>query len=428
MSNLPFQVQLSADQTAASIIGFSWGALAALASDNVQPLAQAACLTLGASLAIHSNTIKRIQDTVVPATTPVWVDFVKTYVGFNTKDTTVVLGSRQEGLSFLALAAALTSALPLFDAARAIEIMLPSVISAPDLVPSTGLIKALLASLEPRCHRAGFAAEMASWELHLRQVAVPLILTQHDDDHYYADLLLDSHPTPQMIDRLVDAFRQVGRIGASSVTGVTIRASNAVPWIIVFTSWSLGAPPHICFDGPSGGDILPSTNSLVKLFIPRHARHIDGSGEMSVTIHHSHSIGDPHELIAPSIATPWTGMVSVKIYGQLLIQRLGFETDKKKRMVCQALDFAISQCLELLNISTLVPDTLYREFRDREADNLKEIDESSARWRFNPSQAVRGSPQRSRYCFLRNIGHSSKDLPWEIGSATVTRLGIILKF
>lgn len=383
MSDIPFQTQLSVNQTASSVVSFTMGALGSLADDNVQPVVYVVCDKLGATLTISDNTLRKIEAVVVPPTTPAPVAFLKASIGFFSQDTATLLGQHHSGRCFLALAAALTSALPLFDAARAVEIMLPAVISASDPIPSTRNIKSLLESLEPRFHRVGFANDIAGWQVLLHQIALPLIETRDCDEHLNPTVLLGTYPSPEMVDRLVDAFRQVGRLGLSTVTGLTIRVCSAVPWVIAFTKWSLGAPPRVCFDDHAGKDILPPTNSVVTLLIPRHVRNITGRGQMSVSIHHT--IGSPCELLAPSTSGCWTGMVSIKVYGQLLLQELGFESEFRNLMIREALGFAIPQCLDFLHISSFVPYSMCEEnLGEADAHELKGIHESLMWRRFNP--------------------------------------------
>ena len=127
--------------------------------------------------------------------------------------------------------------------------------------------------------------------------------------------------------------REVVRAGPSSVTAVTIHLCTAVPWAIAFTEWCLGAPPRPTFDVERGEDILPYT-SPVTLLIPKHDRGILDNAEVRVAIHHG--TGHPTQLLAVSGTEPWTGMVSVKSYGQLLRHEFGFESDVQSSTIRSA--------------------------------------------------------------------------------------------
>ena len=123
-------------------------ALAACASDNVQPIVYLACEKLGATLAISGDTERKIQTLVVPPTTSTSVAFLKGKIGLFSNNSATLLSDSKSGASFLALAAALTTTLPLFDGARAVEIMLGALLSNRVELPSTRNIQDLLS--EPR--------------------------------------------------------------------------------------------------------------------------------------------------------------------------------------------------------------------------------------------------------------------------------------
>lgn len=355
MSNSAVQAQWSLNQTAGSVVSMTMGTLAALTSDNVQPVAYLACEKFGATLAICVDTVRKVEAAVVPSRPPAAVEFLKAYVGFFSNDCATRLGESKAGVRFLALATALVSTVSLFEAASVVDLMLRASTSDLTLLPSTRHLKDLLMSLEPRCHRAGFADEVLGWQILLQQTALPLIELEpgHGTDRKaMAVVLLETGPSPEMVYRLVDAFRQLTGVGPSAVTGVTVRSSTAVPWVIAFTKWCLGAPPRVSFDGQRSEDILPS-ESPVTLLIPGSARDVGPETGLHVAIHYD--IDRPTELVAQSTESHWRGMVSIRSYGELLLQKLGFESDLQHHVLHEALGCAIPQCLELLNFSCFVP-------------------------------------------------------------------------
>ena len=120
----------------------------------------------------------------------------------------------------------------IFQAAQAIVIMLRATTSDHRMLPLTRHLKHLLESLEPRCYQAGLANNVLGWRLLFHRIIIPSIKSRQRDQDilpYNEGLFLDNAPSAEMVDRLVDAFRQVGRVGESTASRVTVRLCCAVP-------------------------------------------------------------------------------------------------------------------------------------------------------------------------------------------------------
>lgn len=179
------QAQWSLDSTSSSTLTIARGLLTAATSDNVQPLALLACERFGSTLAMCDDTINKVEKIIVPSPPAAYVQFLKAYVGFFSDDCASYLGTTAAGVRFLGLAAALSTTMEIFYATKAVDLMIRKTATDLTLIPSLRHIQDLLTSVEKRCHRGGFAASVAGWQVMLEPSLVSgLALEATKDDDF----------------------------------------------------------------------------------------------------------------------------------------------------------------------------------------------------------------------------------------------------
>ncbi|KAI0426535.1 hypothetical protein F5Y09DRAFT_318568 [Xylaria sp. FL1042] len=233
------QAQWSLNETSDSVYGIARGILQAATSDNVQPLALMACEQFGNTLAISHKTRLRIERTVLPTPEPVTLRFLKVKVGFMKHDCAVQLGSNQAGLRFLALASALISSVSAWRCADALLLMLESTTSDKRLLPTTRHLADLMSSLEDRCRLSGFADEVYGYD----SIIVGASTAKGYSNYRCAHLV----PQPEGLAALVDACRQLQRVGDNQLISVVVEVRQCAAWVAAFSKWSLELPPSIQF-------------------------------------------------------------------------------------------------------------------------------------------------------------------------------------
>jgi hypothetical protein len=177
-----------------------------------------------------------------------------------------------------------------------------------------------------------------------------------------------SFPKPKELDILVNAFRQVARIGDSDVTRISIKSTICTPWVVAFTKWCLGAPPSIFLD--DGTIILQQPGTKVEVLASLEFPHCPG---IEVSIYRA--LGTPSNLVArlsEGEAEPWTGMISIETYGKWMLHKFEFTEGSANQAVIQALPYATRKIVESLRLSK------YRQFdfsiplRDWRDESLKD--------------------------------------------------------
>ncbi|CZR62777.1 uncharacterized protein PAC_12674 [Phialocephala subalpina] len=338
MSTSPIQVQWSLNETSQSVFSVLRGVLAAATSDNVQVLAILVCERFGNTIAISNETASKVAYTLVPSPEPAPVRFLKGLVGFFPDDCATQLGNTSAGIRFLGLAAAIVTTIGSFNSAKALDIMLRSSATDLTLLPTVRQLNDLLGSLEARSYRCGFADSVVGWQIVLRKEILPSISSEE------ARRNLDQNslrvPSSETIAGLVGAFRQVARMGSSTVIGATIKVSEAAPWILAFAQWCLEVPPSLYVDGVAGA-VREQPQSRVKVIIAN-----DSSKPIELVIHHQ--LEDITQLLGPTSQQFTSGMVTVESYYPWLFQKLGFESDAMFRLLRQALEHAIPQVLSAM--------------------------------------------------------------------------------
>ncbi len=339
MSNSAIQAQWSLNETGL----VAWTTLkrivTAATSDNVQALALMACGRFGNTLAMSDETNNKVEHILLPSPEPAPIKFLQGAVGFSRNDCATQLGENAAGLRFLGLAAALVTSLGAFEGAKSLDLMLRSTTDDLTTVPSVRHLRDLLASLEARSHRCGFADSVVGWQILLRKAVLPSIFSEETRQRLGRNslqnlekVLLESTPSPEAIAGLVDVFRQVARMGPATVLGATIRVGAAAPWVLAFAQWCV-EPPSLLVGGK---EVLEQPRSRLRVVISGDADDI--GKPFGVTIHHQ--LQDLTQLLGPPSQNLKTGMVTVESYRRWLLQELGFG-EGMLRLLREALEHAI---------------------------------------------------------------------------------------
>lgn len=325
-----------------SSIKVARGILIAATSDDVQPLAILACERFGNTLAMSQMACDCIESKVLPTPAYAPIRFLHALVGYSRDDAATQLGRSQAGIQFLSLAAALISTMGIFRGSKSIWPMLKESARDKHLLPRPTQVQDLLAKLEARCNYAGFMDLALSWQSKLRQKMSEL---GHSPE---STIKSSFYPAPDGLVKLVDAFRQLSRIGDASVTRVSIRTTSCAPWVAAFTEWCLGTLPSIFVD--DGGQLHIEPNSKVIITTST------GIGEdtcpgFEVTTHHD--LESIKELAVSGIMGPWNGPSSISKYGRWLFQTYGFETSSSSTssILREVLPSAVHQVLMSLQLS-----------------------------------------------------------------------------
>ncbi|KAH6697123.1 hypothetical protein F5X68DRAFT_226518 [Plectosphaerella plurivora] len=128
-----------------------------------------------------------------------------------------------------------------------------------------------------------------------------------------------------MLEQLVDVFRQVARIGESTIVGATIKIRNSLVWIVAFSRWCLGSTPRVIWgerDG-EGTNILPDDpQSRITIIACGRSRL---GPDIEIAIHDG--LGTRlNRLVVPKSpgvhGSRWKGMTSVQEYGAWRLHQL----------------------------------------------------------------------------------------------------------
>lgn len=303
----------------------------AATSDNVQVKAIWACQQFGVTLAMSPDTVRRIHEKIVPTPPPAVFQFIQASIGYAANNCVTQLAGDIGGERFLALASALVTSMEQFKSAQAIQAMVEDSASDKSLVPTLRHVSDLMKAIEPRCHRAGFVDEVCFWQYLLGNA----ILGIHKSTWQF--------PDTQGVAGLVEAFRQLGRVGNADITEVVVRTTACAPWTAAFTKWCLGYPPGIFRN--DGTFLVGGRDSAVSIFLEAEVKgesNMDvGSKLFDVTIHSS--VKGPSELVAALSGGPVVGMVGIGIYGRRLLQHLDLDRKTAQRAFSQALPYALRQ-------------------------------------------------------------------------------------
>lgn len=206
-----------------STFAVSQGIIRAATTDNVQILALLACERFGATLAVCQDTCRKVEFEVIKVQTPSKrvLKFLGATVGYSRDDCTSQLVRSQAGVQFIGLAAALISSVTTYEGATILFGMLKESASDKTLLPPVSHLRDLLTSLEHRCVRFGFADQVQGWNRLFDKVLVRSVngSSAWELSSSYRIYMLNEIPGPKFLGHLVDAFRQLNRVGdASSVS------------------------------------------------------------------------------------------------------------------------------------------------------------------------------------------------------------------
>ncbi|KAI0398867.1 hypothetical protein F4802DRAFT_591735 [Xylaria palmicola] len=256
MGSQAIQIQWGLNEAVNQGFSFTKGFLEAMTSDNVQPLAIVVCEQFGNTIAISRETLLKIEKTVLPTPEPATIQFLKAWVGFKKNDCAVHLGSNQAGLRFLALAAALLSSIDLHRCAEVLTAMLEATKSNAQLLPTQKQLFDLMSSLAGRCRQSGFG---------IKVIGYASLFTQKSAEKGYDYSTASSVPDEKGLLDLVDACRQLQRVGDDSIKSIIVKARDCAAWVAAFAGWSLEVPPSIYF--ADGTPILSQPGSQLELHV-----------------------------------------------------------------------------------------------------------------------------------------------------------------
>ncbi|UKZ78447.1 hypothetical protein TrVFT333_006187 [Trichoderma virens FT-333] len=304
---MAIQLQWGLEQMGFSGLRAARDLIHAASTDNIQAKAIQACEGFGATLAICPETRRKIELTVVPTPPSIPVSFFNSFIGYSPGDCISQLSKSLAGLQFLGLAAALITTIPMSQAGDLVSAMLANSASDKTLVPSRRQTIDLLKSIEGRCYHAGFAEDCMGWELLLRKTIGQAPSRNLGPNSTSALPAIDG------VESLVDAFRQLHRVGETHITRLTIQTSSAAPWTIAFVKWCLGRPPSVVLE--DGTCILSQEESLVEVLVSQ-----DDPSIFQVHLHSS--IPSLSTLIETKVSHETVGMVRVSCFGKLLLRGL----------------------------------------------------------------------------------------------------------
>lgn len=326
------------DRSTETMVSVAKDVIRAATSDNVQALALLACERFGATLAICPETTKKIEDLIVRVSGPTVIKFLSAQVGYSAHDCTIQLSRSLAGVQFLALAAALVSSVEMYEGADAVSMMLAASAADKTLLPTARQLKDLMAVTEHRLNRSGFTDMCVGYQIML--LATPG-MSDEQRDYWRCS---DCYPKPDGIATLVNAFRELARIGET--TAVTIRAGSCTPWVMAFTRWCLGIPPSLSLE--DGTMLLDQPDSRVSVL----ANMEKGATTFDVTF--DKAVDSPGELLQSETSpNRFTGMVSIERLGQWACQEMGGERSDAYRAMAEALPYALKQTCELLRLAPI---------------------------------------------------------------------------
>ena len=329
---MALQMQWSLDHTASSTFSIARGIVEAATKDNIQPLALLACERFGATLVMCPETCRKVEDLVIKTKRPAVISFLSAVVGYSPTDCASLLVRSLAGVQFLGLAASLVTSIGSFQGGNALEAMLVNTAADKTLIPTARQLKDLLASLEHRCVRSGFADSVLGYHAFLTK---PQALSGTQAQNLWRGCTL--YPEPAGIAMLVDAFRQLSRVGGARQ--ITIKTTACAPWIAAFTKWCVGHPPSIYFE--DGHPLLEQSAAGVTIIV---SRDIDDHSEIEIAVHQE--VATPAKLIrAREGSESYSGMISIENYGRWLLREYELGSDTGFKAIQQALPYALKQVI-----------------------------------------------------------------------------------
>ena len=264
---------------------------------------------------------------------------MKAQIGYSANDSATQLSRSLAGIQFLGLAAVLTSSMNAFEGANALSEMLTASASDKTLLPTARQLKDLLAVMEHRVLRSGFTDTWVGYQILLSYGLRPSYERRYKIEE------LARVPSPDGVSKLVDAFRQLHRLG--DATTVTVRATSCAAWVMAFTRWCLGLPPSTI---PSHGKaLLDQPDSKITLFT-EYSAYASDFHDLEISIHKS--IDGPADLLrSQSSLQMSSSMITVQCFGRKMCHAIGGEKSMAYKAMCEALPYALKQSCELLWLS-----------------------------------------------------------------------------
>lgn len=327
------QWQWGLDSSASSVLRGARNLIYAASTDNIQATAILACREFGATLAMCPETCRKIELTVVPAPPPVSLGFFSGMVGYSAGDCIAHLSESLAGVQFLGLATPLVTTLPISQAGDVIATMLAKSAADKTLVPSRRQVTDLLKSIEGRCYHASFMEDVFGWE-HLLQKMIQPTLTRNYGPPGADAPFLRSQPGIGGIESLVDAFRQLHRLGESHITRLTIRTALAIPWTVSFVKWCLGYTPSILLE--DGTCIFSQENSRVEVIVSQQ-----NPETFKVQLHSS--INSLSTLVETQVNKEIIGMIGAASYGKIFLQQCHLKGNFTTMVMRQLIPHCIKQ-------------------------------------------------------------------------------------
>ena len=359
MAHVSTPLTWSLDSTAGTTISVFKDVMRAATSDNVQPLALISCEKFGATLAMCPETNKKMEDLIIKVSGPKHVRFLKAQIGYSANDSATQLSRSLAGIQFLGLVAVLTSSMNTFEGANALSEMLTASASDKTLLPTARQLKDMLAVMEHRVVRSGFADIWVGYQILVSSGLRSSADNDYSKGKYESDVLMYT-PASDGVSKLVEAFRQLNKLG--DATTITIRATSCAAWVIAFTRWCLGVPPSIFL--PCGKALCDQSSSQITLFLGNSVRNF----AFEISIHRS--IDSPADLLrSETTLHSHPGMITVQTFGQRMCHAMGGERSMAYRAMCEALPYALKQSRELLRLFSPVID-LEQHQTEGKANNL----------------------------------------------------------
>lgn len=339
MANVSVPLTWSLDSTASTTISVFKDVMRAATTDNVQPLALISCEKFGATLAMCPETNKKLEDLIIKVSGPKHVRFLKAQIGYSANDSATQLSRSLAGIQFLGLAAALISSMDAFEGANALNEMLTASASDKTLLPTARQLKDLLGVMEHRLLRSGFTDTWVGYQILLSGG----LKASFDENHYHGSYEIEDLmevPASDGVSRLVEAFRQLSRLG--DATTVVVRATSCAAWVMAFTRWCLGIPPSVIL--PHGKALLDQPTSQITLFT---GSSTTTSSDLEISIHRS--IDSPADLLKSQASFQiHSDMITIQCFGRKICHAMGGENSMAYRAMCEILPYALKKSCELL--------------------------------------------------------------------------------
>lgn len=333
------QLQWELTQSLDSSLSIARGVIQASTSDNVQTLALLACERFGGTLAICPETCRKVEAQIVRLQTPTSavVSFLSAVIGYSKDDCASQLARSLAGVQFIALATALLTTGSSYHGGEALAHMLRASAADKTLLPPARHLKDLLTSIEHKCVPLKFPDMVFGWSKILLDSAPT---TPQDRSFWQVDYFV---PNAEGIGGLVDAFRQLSRVG--NATSITLKTSGCTAWVAAFTQWCLGVPPSTYLDNGKAILVQPKSNITIIAIKDTKAR-----SSLEITVHRS--VGNPSDLITAELSgRAWSGLLSIEAYGQLLLSQRDFDFGSAHRAITQSLPYAMKQIVTMLRLS-----------------------------------------------------------------------------